>query len=430
MGAGAAQILSFPAIRPIGDRRSCRRYFFTAENSTVNLIGRPQCAVRPAGIQRLLLRRQICRAADAGGPSPSEGHDDDKWNSTLGKVSACIQPVLDFAMANFLPIALLSGISFGLANPSPGCLAHKYSLSKFSTFGIFLISGLMLRDAEIASAKEAWPVGLFGVVSILVFTPLASQLVLKLQLTPQEFVTGLAIFCCMPTTLSSGVALTQLVGGNSALALAMTVISNLMGIMIVPFTLSNFIAAGTGVSVPSRQLFRSLFLRLLLPLILGKGIRSSIGGVAKYVDRNRQLFPMLSAVLLSLVPWIQVSRSRSLLLMVKPTTFLVAIGMAAVIHLAFLLWNTLAIQGLNIAFGNDKLVFAKKENARAVILVASQKTLPVMVAVVEQLGGAMGEAGLLVLPCVAAHINQIIIDSVLVNYWLRKDRINKESKGA
>lgn len=30
-----------------------------------------------------------------------------------------------------------------------------------------------------------------------------------------------------------------------------------------------------------------------------------------------------------------------------------------------------------------------------------------MVAVVEQLGGALGESGLLVLPCVAAHINQV-----------------------
>jgi hypothetical protein len=29
------------------------------------------------------------------------------------------------------------------------------------------------------------------------------------------------------------------------------------------------------------------------------------------------------------VPWIQVSRSRSLLLMVKPTVFLIAIGMGA-----------------------------------------------------------------------------------------------------
>ena len=30
-----------------------------------------------------------------------------------------------------------------------------------------------------------------------------------------------------------------------------------------------------------------------------------------------------------------------------------------------------------------------------------------MVAVVEKLGGAFGESGLLVLPCVAAHVNQV-----------------------
>jgi sodium/bile acid cotransporter 7 len=45
-----------------------------------------------------------------------------------------------------------------------------------------------------------------------------------------------------------------------------------------------------------------------------------------------------------------------------------------------------------------------------------------MVAVVEQLGGAFGETGLLVLPCVAAHLNQIMIDSVLVNLWLRRGK--------
>lgn len=47
-----------------------------------------------------------------------------------------------------------------------------------------------------------------------------------------------------------------------------------------------------------------------------------------------------------------------------------------------------------------------------VCLCVLQKTLPVMVAVVEQLGGALGEPGLLVLPCVAAHINQ-----VLSSFW-------------
>ncbi|KAF9607456.1 hypothetical protein IFM89_035594 [Coptis chinensis] len=107
-------------------------------------------------------------------------------------------------------------------------------------------------------------------ISILIVSPFFSKLILLLQLAPQEFVTGLAIFSCMPTTLSSGVALTQLVGGNSALALAMTVISNLLGIFMVPFSLSKFIADGVGVSVPTEQLLRSLLITLLVPLVLGK----------------------------------------------------------------------------------------------------------------------------------------------------------------
>ncbi|KAF9607455.1 hypothetical protein IFM89_035593 [Coptis chinensis] len=152
------------------------------------------------------------------------------------------------------------------------------------------------------------------------------------------------------------------------------------------------------------------------------GILCSLWGVGEYVDQNRKLFSMISAVLLSLVPWIQVSKSRSLLLMVKPAAFLLAVGMGMFLHLILLAFNTLVAQSLSIALGGKISVFAKKENYRAFVLVASQKTLPVMVAVVEQLHVAMGESGLLVLPCVAAHINQIIFDSILVNLWLQKDQ--------
>ncbi|XP_048428619.1 probable sodium/metabolite cotransporter BASS4, chloroplastic isoform X3 [Pyrus x bretschneideri] len=341
------------------------------------------------------------------------------------------KPLSNFVANNFLPLALVGGVALGIANPSLGCLADTYSLSKFSTFGIFIISGLTLHTGEIVAAAEAWPVGIFGLVSILLFTPYFSRLILQLQLQPQEFVRGLALFCCMPTTLSSGVALTQLAGANSALALAMTVISNLLGILIVPFSISKFVADGVGVSVPTKQLFKSLVLTLLIPLILGKICRESFRGVADFVDQNRKLFSKLSAIFLSLVPWIQVSRSRSLLLMVKPPVFLVAIGMGILLHIGLFVFNALAVKGVSALSGGSRSVFSKKENATAVLLVASQvrdKTLPVMVAVVEQLGGALGESGLLVLPCVAAHLNQIIMDSFLVNFWLRKDLSTNSTK--
>lgn len=266
--------------------------------------------------------------------------------------------------------------------------------------------------------------------SILFFTPYLSRIILQIQLQPQEFVTGLALFCCMPTTLSSGVALTQLAGGNSALALAMTVISNLLGILIIPFSISKFIAAGVGVSVPTKQLLRSLVLMLLVPLLMGKVFRESFKGVADFVDQKRKLFSKMSAICLSLAPWIQVSRSSSLLLLVKPEVFLVAVGMGVFLHIILFAFNAVAIQGLSTVSGGNQSVFAKKENANAFVLVSSQKTLPVMVAVAEQLGGAFGETGLLVLPCVAAHLNQIIVDSFLVNFWLRGDLASKHAKVA
>ncbi|KAG6503179.1 hypothetical protein ZIOFF_035490 [Zingiber officinale] len=142
----------------------------------------------------------------------------------------------------------------------------------------------------------------------------------------------------------------------------------------------------------------------------------------------------------------QVSRSRPLLLTVKPAVFATAVGMATLLHFLLLAFNIISVKSLSVVSGGDKSIFSKNENARAVIIVSSQvsksyalvsmsvtsqcthKTLPVLVAVVEQLHGALGEPGLLVLPCVAAHIIQIIIDSFIVNLWLRKDQMSAATK--
>ncbi|KAG4982890.1 hypothetical protein JHK87_027639 [Glycine soja] len=335
-----------------------------------------------------------------------------------------VEPILTFARRNILPLALVSAVTLGLTYPSIGCVADKYGVSKIGPFGIFVISGLMLRSEEIGAAVEAWPVGLFGLVSILFLTPYFSRVILQIQLQPQEFITGLAIFACMPTTLSSGVALTQLAGGNSALALAMTVISNMLGILIIPLSITKFVAAGVGVTLPTKQLFKSLVLTILIPLILGKVLRESFKGVADFVDKNRKLFTVISALFLSLVPWTQVSRSRSLLLMVKPSVFLVAIGLGTLLHLSLLVFNILAVWGLSVISGGKNSIFSREQNASALVLVASQKTLPVMVAVIEPLRGAFGESGLLVLPCVAAHLNQIILDTFIVNFLRPQDNSN------
>ncbi|XP_070660709.1 probable sodium/metabolite cotransporter BASS4, chloroplastic [Malus domestica] len=215
-------------------------------------------------------------------------HPDQKDGNGIKRHSGSVKglnwakPLSNFVANNFLSLVLVGGAALGLANPSLGCLADSYSFTKVSTFGVFIISGLTLQTGEIFEAAEAWPVGIFGLVSILLFTPCFSRAILQLPLQPKEFVRGLALFCCMPTTLSVAVALTQLAGGNSALALAMTLSSNVLGILVVPFSISKFVADGFGVSVPTKQLFKSLVLTLLIPLILGKICRESLRAFNKY----------------------------------------------------------------------------------------------------------------------------------------------------
>jgi solute carrier family 10 (sodium/bile acid cotransporter), member 7 len=62
-----------------------------------------------------------------------------------------------------------------------------------------------------------------------------------------------------------------------------------------------------------------------------------------------------------------------------------------------------------------------------VVLVASQKTLPVAVTVLNQLAPSVaGVVGLAVVPVVASHLLQILADSLLVSHWLAIDRAQNQ----
>ncbi|XP_021716385.1 probable sodium/metabolite cotransporter BASS4, chloroplastic [Chenopodium quinoa] len=340
---------------------------------------------------------------------------------TPAPVLTFMKGLLKFVLSNFLPLALVGGVALGFYSPALGCLAHKYSFSKFITCWLFFLSGLKSQDGDLKEVVEAWPAFLYGLASILLICPIYSKLILKVPMVPQEFITGLAIFSCMPTTLNGGVALTQLVRGNSALALALTVVSVLLGILTVPLWITKLFADGFGVTIPTWQLFQSLLVTLIVPLILGKVLRNSFPGMARCVEQNDRILSFTTSILLAFFPWMQVGKSRQLLLMVKPATFVCAIVLGILIHLSFIVFNATLVRSLSVGSTSWKPVFEKQANRRALTLVCSQRSLLIATAVVEQLGGVLGETGLLLLPCVAADVNQIIIDSLLVNFWLRKD---------
>ena len=100
---------------------------------------------------------------------------------------------------------------------------------------IFIISGATLKTEEIAEALKSGRGALaYGWVAILGLTPLLGCSGAAAG-DSVEFRYGLSLFCCVPTTLTSGVTLVRNAKGNVALALMLTVTTNLIGVFTVPF---------------------------------------------------------------------------------------------------------------------------------------------------------------------------------------------------
>ena len=173
-------------------------------------------------------------------------------------------------------------------------------------------------------------------------------------------------------------------GGNTALALLLTVGSNLMGIFTMPFMLCAVLGAGRGaVQIPPAPLLRSLIRTILTPLLLGAAARAfipgwsshqharlttiafskvlmelarphehSYAGLAQQVDKRKKLLAMLSASLLAMVPWMQISKAVADRVTVQPSALLAAVAAGVGLHLAFLVFNSAAVNALNLG-GKD-----------------------------------------------------------------------------
>ena len=98
---------------------------------------------------------------------------------------------------------------------------------------------------------------------------------------------------------------------------------------------------------------------------------------------------------------------------IDPSGIFEILGLGIALHLMYLVLNfTLATA---LKFDLD----AKK----SVVIMCSQKTLPVAVAIIDFLPskptdkGYLGEHGIMVIACILAHFVQIVIDAFVASYW-------------
>ncbi|KAK9817989.1 hypothetical protein WJX72_005394 [[Myrmecia] bisecta] len=186
---------------------------------------------------------------------------------------------------NYLPFAFLVANTIALAWPLPGkkvlepTVAGVHVVTFINICTVFFISGLTLRTDELKQAfTQRTLVGtVFGFISILGLTPNLAWAVRHIPFSPPEFATGMVLFCVVPTTLGVGVSLVTTAKGNVALAIFLTVATNVLGVVLIPLWLKALLsggAAGTeNLNIDYLDIFVKLLISFFVPTVCGKAIR-------------------------------------------------------------------------------------------------------------------------------------------------------------
>jgi len=353
-------------------------------------------------------------AADAGAASTqtsdqiSTKHDDNDASSATSSVpdasaSSRGWPWWKAALLKWhLPLLIVLAVLLGATWPEPASAANDTPLGIICIVAIFFISGLKLKTDALFEALSNYKAWLYGIFSIMGLTCCTSLALIHIPLPQKEFPLGLAIFFVMPTTISSCIVLTGQAKGNVALALFLSVATNLMSIIMVPLWLTAVLASASDVTLDVVALLVRLVLTVLIPLLAGK-LAQLIPGVNTAASQHKNALKVASSLFLCLIPWTKVSTAAEPLRTTPAGEILAVLAIGIGVHMVFLVVNTLAARALAL----------KWPEQAAVVLAGSQKTLSVAVAVVDAAPAELGNSGLLLLPCLLSHFAQIVMDALL-----------------
>ncbi len=279
---------------------------------------------------------------------------------------------------------------------------------------LFLMSFTLDSSQLRKSLGSPWPVGLattinFGVVPVLALAIAPFQLA-------DDFRYGIIIAASVPCTMAAASVWTRQAGGNDAVSLLVTLVTNGTCVVVSPFWLR--LGTGENVELEFSQMTLRLLGAVLIPGVLGQLLRLNARARHFAIRRKRRISIAALACILCLVfasscdCGVQLQTDR-------PGPSLAAVvlvwGCCIALHLSAMLIAEVIIRATRVSdFDRPAVLFA-----------SSQKTLPIGVLLSREIGTAAG-VPFAVFPMLMFHATQLVIDTAIANR-LRKSRDRNSS---
>lgn len=287
-------------------------------------------------------------------------------------------------------------------------LASLPVLRSSITAAVLFLMGLSL-DAHSAGQhlRRPWPV-LLGIGFSTLLVPLLA--LPSLWLLSAEMAGGLIVASLVPCTLASAAVWTRKAGGEDAVAMVVSVVTNLACFAVAPLGLWLILGAVTEVS--ARDQIVNLALWVVLPMVLGQALRRwALEAWAG--PRRAQLSTLAQLGILTMVAFGSVASADRLAGTAAQhggtaemlLEIAAAGGLAVLVHCAALVIGIAAARRLGLSVGEQI----------AVGFAGSQKTLMVGLQIAL-------DCGVSVLPMVIYHVGQLMIDTVVASRWAQRQQ--------
>jgi len=232
---------------------------------------------------------------------------------------------------------------------------------------------------------------------------------------PDALGRGLCLAAALPCTLASAAVWTRRAGGNDAVALVVTMVTNFSCFLVTPLLLwlmtgSQVSIANSGSLPPPWNMVVSLGLVAVLPMLIGQLLRIP-PRLARFAAAKKSplsvvcLLGILTMVLLGAINSGHELAKGGIEASLSIRVWITMIAAAAAVHTGALVFGLAAARGLGIA----------RPEAIAVGFAGSQKTL--MVGLHIALGARFGIG---VLPLVVYHVLQLMIDTIAADLLKRR----------
>ncbi len=311
-------------------------------------------------------------------------------------------------------IGIVLAVVLAWLTPEWGASGGKLSSQLWAKVGIvviFLTQGFGLSTGSIASGLRNWRLHLLTQSWIFLGAPLLVFAALTAggdSIRP-EMRTALFFLSVLPTTVSSAVAMTAQAGGNVAGAIFNTVLSNLLGVFLVPFAVLAFTAtAHAGPAIDIGPALGMTIGMVLAPFLIGHALRRPLLG---FVPQVGKVAAPLNQGIICFMVYASFATSFRDAVWERVGAGFAASGFFAA--LALLLLLSLAI------WASSRRLLRQPADRIAAFYCGSQKSLAVGVPyamALFALGGKGIDPGTVLLPLLFYHPLQLLLGAALMRW--------------